>query len=300
MLEQEVLAGAQGADDAYGRQAALARSLAVMSAVGAALGLGDRHLNNILLDPRRCEVRASALRACRVWGGVGRGLARGKASSQMAQHLVFLTHTSVSLTLPPHPPNQVLHIDYNVCFERGARLKVPEVVPFRLTPSLVRALGPLGVDSGHFRSACEATLRVLRRRREMVLSMLEALALDPVVEWAGAGGETVGTESREAMEARVTLKLFVLRVGEVRALLQGRVAELEQGLAALRSLMRRLVSARALAADPAAAARLRGERVERVGQPEPPPDEVLAYAEHSMQDLAEEFEALAGEVEAAA
>ena len=46
------------------------------------MGLGDRHLDNMLMDSRTAEV---------------------------------------------------VHIDYNIVFERGKRLPVPEVVPFRLT-----------------------------------------------------------------------------------------------------------------------------------------------------------------------
>lgn len=46
------------------------------------MGLGDRHLDNILMDSCSAEV---------------------------------------------------VHIDYNIIFERGRKLPVPEVVPFRLT-----------------------------------------------------------------------------------------------------------------------------------------------------------------------
>jgi serine/threonine-protein kinase SMG1 len=53
--------------------------------VGWLLGLGDRHLDNILWDERSAEV---------------------------------------------------VHIDFNVIFEAGRRLRVPEVVPFRLTHTL--------------------------------------------------------------------------------------------------------------------------------------------------------------------
>ena len=49
---------------------------------------------------------------------------------------------------------QVVHIDYNVCFEKGLQLRVPERVPFRLTQNLVRALGLTGVE-GIFRNSCE-------------------------------------------------------------------------------------------------------------------------------------------------
>ena len=49
------------------------------------LGLGDRHLDNVLLDAHSGEV---------------------------------------------------VHIDYNVCFDKGLELKVPELVPFRLTQTM--------------------------------------------------------------------------------------------------------------------------------------------------------------------
>ncbi|CAH0730089.1 unnamed protein product, partial [Brenthis ino] len=70
-------------------------SVAVMSAIGYIIGLGDRHLDNVLVD-----------------------LTSG----------------------------EVVHIDYNVCFEKGKTLRVPEKVPFRMTPNLVTALGVTGVE----------------------------------------------------------------------------------------------------------------------------------------------------------
>ena len=43
---------------------------------------------------------------------------------------------------------QVVHIDYNVCFEKGKGLRVPEKVPFRMTQNLEGALGLTGVEVG--------------------------------------------------------------------------------------------------------------------------------------------------------
>jgi PI-3-kinase-related kinase SMG-1 len=40
----------------------------------------------------------------------------------------------------------VIHIDYNVCFEKGKTLRVPERVPFRLTPNVETALGLTGIE----------------------------------------------------------------------------------------------------------------------------------------------------------
>ncbi|CAH2269319.1 jg23996 [Pararge aegeria aegeria] len=74
-------------------------SVAVMSIIGYIIGLGDRHLDNVLVD-----------------------LTSG----------------------------EVVHIDYNVCFEKGKTLRVPEKVPFRMTPNLVTALGVTGVEVSLF------------------------------------------------------------------------------------------------------------------------------------------------------
>lgn len=71
-----------------------------MSVIGYLIGLGDRHLDNILV----------------------------KCTS-----------------------GEVVHIDYNVCFEKGKTLRVPEKVPFRMSPNLEEALGVTGIEvSGIF------------------------------------------------------------------------------------------------------------------------------------------------------
>lgn len=76
------------------------------------LGLGDRHLDNLLLDK----------------------------------------HTG-----------RVVHIDYNIVFDKGQQLRVPEIVPFRLThtmqvstssASMPASAQSLMQHSGHSRSIC--------------------------------------------------------------------------------------------------------------------------------------------------
>lgn len=70
-------------------------SVAVMSVIGYVIGLGDRHLDNVLVD-----------------------VASG----------------------------EILHIDYNVCFEKGKTLRVPEKIPFRMTQNFQEALGLTGIE----------------------------------------------------------------------------------------------------------------------------------------------------------
>ena len=56
---------------------------------------------------------------------------------------------------------EIIHIDYNVCFEKGAKLRIPEKVPCRLTQNIVNVFGVTGVE-GLFRLSCERTLEILR------------------------------------------------------------------------------------------------------------------------------------------
>jgi phosphatidylinositol kinase/protein kinase (PI-3 family) len=71
------------------------RSTAVSSIIGSLLSLGDRHLDNLLID--------------------------------------FKT-------------GQLIHVDFNVSFGKAKTLRVPEIVPFRLTRNIVNALGPFKTE----------------------------------------------------------------------------------------------------------------------------------------------------------
>eukprot|EP00762_Andalucia_godoyi_P006510 ANDGO_05012.mRNA.1 Serine/threonine-protein kinase smg-1 len=68
--------------DFFGRMISLRRSLSVFNIYTYVLGIGDRHLGNILLDTAS---------------------------------------------------NECIHIDFNICLDRGRDLKVREVVPYRMT-----------------------------------------------------------------------------------------------------------------------------------------------------------------------
>lgn len=62
------------------------------------------------------------------------------------------------------PWPQVVHIDFNVCFDKGRRLRVPECVPFRLTPNVAGALGTLG-PGADFTQRCIEVMGVLREHK---------------------------------------------------------------------------------------------------------------------------------------
>ena len=61
-------------------------------------------------------------------------------------------------------------------------MKVPELVPFRLTQDMVDGLGTSGVN-GVFRRCAEETLRVLRDGSEVILTVLEVFKYDPLHSW---------------------------------------------------------------------------------------------------------------------
>ncbi|XP_070506242.1 serine/threonine-protein kinase Smg1 [Chironomus tepperi] len=158
-------------------------SLAVMSVIGYIIGLGDRHLDNILVK-----------------------LASG----------------------------DIVHIDYNVCFEKGKTLRVPEKVPFRMTQNIEEALGLTGIE-GSFRLCCEHVLKSLKRGRETLLTLLEAFVYDPLIDWAigednnatgglanisgGDKGNSAAGEisaARKLLEREVTRDTLAIRFTEIK------------------------------------------------------------------------------------
>ncbi|GLG95063.1 Serine/threonine-protein kinase Smg1 [Gryllus bimaculatus] len=153
-------------------------SVAVMSMIGYIIGLGDRHLDNILVDLNTGEV---------------------------------------------------VHIDYNVCFEKGTTLRIPEKVPFRMTPNICTGLGVTGVE-GIFRQTSEHVLKVMRKGRETLLTLLEAFVYDPLIDWkpendevfTGAvyGGQALILESkqrRKELEREVAQSMFCIRMTEIKS-----------------------------------------------------------------------------------
>ncbi|KAF9188804.1 Serine/threonine-protein kinase smg1 [Haplosporangium sp. Z 767] len=145
LLEREIWSSSPTPGEWWRKSVRFARSTAVMSMIGYVIGLGDRHLENILID--------------------------------------FTT-------------GDLVHIDYNVCFEKGKRLRIPEIVPFRLSRNMLTSLGLTGVE-GNFRIGCEQTMKVMRKNKEILVTLLEAFVYDPLVDWqiettTAQGGVGVG------------------------------------------------------------------------------------------------------------
>lgn len=76
---------------------------------------------------------------------------------------------------------ETFHVDFNMLFNKGESLSVPETVPFRLTHNMIDAMGVLGIE-GPFRKNCEIVLRVLQKEKDTLMSYLRPLVYDPMVK----------------------------------------------------------------------------------------------------------------------
>ncbi|KAI5390340.1 uncharacterized protein LOC127101599 isoform X2 [Lathyrus oleraceus] len=194
LLYQELWCASEGYKAFSSKMKRYSGSLAAMSMVGHVLGLGDRHLDNILID---------------FCGG------------------------------------DIVHIDYNVCFDKGQRLKIPEIVPFRLTQMIEAALGLTGIE-GSFRENCEAVIGILKKNKDILLMLLEVFVWDPLVEWTRGDFHdeaAIGGEERKGMELAVSLSLFASRVQEIRVPLQEHHDQLLTSLPAVESVLERFAEA---------------------------------------------------------
>jgi serine/threonine-protein kinase ATR len=111
------------------------RSTAVWSSVGHIVGLGDRHIENVMIDTTNGEN---------------------------------------------------INCDFDCLFDKGLNLAKPEIVPFRLTPNMVDAMGLTGVE-GSFRRTMEVCMNLLRQNKDTLLGILEPFIRDPTVSWGRTG-----------------------------------------------------------------------------------------------------------------
>jgi ataxia telangiectasia mutated family protein len=107
---------------------------------------------------------------------------RTTAAISMLGHVLGLGDRHCQNILLDQKTGEAVHIDLGVAFEAGRILPVPEVVPFRLTPDIVSAMGYTKTE-GIFRRCCEFTLDALREERESIMTLLNVLRYDPLVNW---------------------------------------------------------------------------------------------------------------------
>lgn len=143
----------------YVKQRQFCETTAISSIVGHILGLGDRHLQNILIDKTTCGI---------------------------------------------------IHIDFAISFEKGRRLKVPEVVPFRLTKVIEDGLSPY-CDPKSFAYLCSQSLQVIRSSSRYLFDIFQfPFKLQPIYEWNNYKSLSIAKISQEAS---VQLQLLKIQLG---------------------------------------------------------------------------------------
>ena len=104
------------------------------------------------------------------------------AITSMVGYIIGLGDRHPSNILIDRNTGKVIHIDFGDCFERAAKRKfLPEVVPFRLTRMMVKAMGPTGKD-GTFKQAFINTSRVLRENKRVLIMVLAIFVHEPLVD----------------------------------------------------------------------------------------------------------------------
>jgi serine/threonine-protein kinase ATR len=125
------------------------------------------------------DSRTTFTRSCAVWSIVG--------------HIIGLGDRHGENILIDSLNGECMHVDFDCIFDKGLTLAKPEIVPFRLTPNLVDAMGLTGVEGG-YRLTMEVAMKLLRNNKDILLSVVEPFLRDPTVAW-GRGGRAQRDEA---------------------------------------------------------------------------------------------------------
>lgn len=102
-----------------------------------------------------------------IWSMIGYVIGLG---DRHGDNILIHTHTG-----------EVTHVDFDCIFEKGAKLRVPEIVPFRLTSNIVDGFG-IFKEKGVFQKSCDLVLGVLRKNSSNIKSFLYSFIHDPLIE----------------------------------------------------------------------------------------------------------------------
>lgn len=173
------------------------------------------------------------LRARNLW-------TRSVAVWSMAGYIVGLGDRHGENVLIETTTGRCVHVDFAMLFEKGMTLRVPEIVPFRLTPNMIGAMGIAGYE-GSFRVVSEVVMGVMRRNSDALLGVLETFLYDPLADWCKSGvGRYEGgvIANREAWQTRMKVgrKLKGLEGGGGGLSIKGQVERLIQEASSMDNL----------------------------------------------------------------
>ena len=113
------------------------------------------------------EARHNFVKSTAIWSMIGYVIGLG---DRHGDNILIHQHTG-----------EVTHVDFDCIFEKGAKLKIPEVVPFRLTSNTMDAFG-IFKEKGVYQKSAEVVLRVLRKNQSNILQFLYSFIHDPLIE----------------------------------------------------------------------------------------------------------------------
>jgi DNA-dependent protein kinase catalytic subunit len=104
------------------------------------------------------------------------------AALAMLSHILSIGDRHLANFLLDTATGDVVGIDFGHALGQGImRTQVPELAPFRLTPQIVAALGPLGEDA--LRCPMSLALETLRKGRFALLGLCSAFLREPLSIW---------------------------------------------------------------------------------------------------------------------
>merc|ERR1711957_851699 len=117
------------------------------------------------------------------WHRARRNYAKSVAVSSMVGYIVGIGDRHPNNILFDMRTGELVHIDFGITFDQGRALRMPELVPCRLSRDMVDGLGCLGTY-GLFRRSCETSLSVLREGSTLVNAVIEVFVHDPIYNWS--------------------------------------------------------------------------------------------------------------------
>lgn len=143
------------------------------------------------------DARTNFTTSAAVWSAVGHIIGLGDRHSEN-----LLIDTS---------SGGCVHVDFDCIFDKGLLLPKPEIIPFRLTPNMIDAFGPVGAN-GIFADSLKSAMAVLRDNRDTLLSVLEPFVKDPIIDWKRSkGSQRQGSDDtgvRDTTQAKLSLKVI--------------------------------------------------------------------------------------------
>ncbi|CAD7939401.1 unnamed protein product [Amoebophrya sp. A25] len=121
---------------------------------------------------------------CSEWLAATRNFATSVATTSIVGYIFGIGDRHCSNILLDPASGQVVHIDFGMIFDHASiYLRIREMVPFRMTPDFVAALGCQGLKNALFRGSFESTLHALRGNMELLSTICEVFLVDPVAKW---------------------------------------------------------------------------------------------------------------------